>query len=607
PSQQTAAPAQTAATSVVTNAVTSAGEPVVFDSNGVIGVIMGAGAKLYDAPSGESILDLPGAEAVTVAGRDADGAWLMVQTLNGRQGWMQASDLVVFGVEELPEMSGQDSAEVPVAASDDVTTEPITITAASPPLPASPAPATQVEEAASTAPSTISGTLPDLVMGGTANVSGARLNIRSGPGSEYRIIGKAGSGEALGVAARSEDSAWLTIVRDDLPVGAGWVAADLVRLDGEVNELPLSDEVFGGAAISAPAAVTPVPAVTAAPSAADATAPAQSTIVATLASTATQATAQPIRSTGPTGLSGNIVFHDGRGSIYVYDLTRGDVRFLTSGFDPAISRDGSKVAFLRNGIHTINIDGAGERKVHDGSELISSPKWSPDGNWIVFSRLLGEYKCFDTEFFGCVSALELAGRFGIPVEFVRRFFPFGDAERIALPNFGLSRVNADGDEFRDIAALDSAQAPDWNEAGIVYQSKAGLEITEDTPDGDTRSVQNGNWDWDPDWAPNGGRIIYQSKEGPHWEIFSINPDGSGEFALTRPVTTLVDQLPSNVSGAFSYDGNHIVYLSNRNEKNDAGPWRLWVMNADGSNQRPLPLDMEIDYGFGGEQVASWGP
>ena len=50
----------------------------------------------------------------------------------------------------------------------------------------------------------------------------------------------------------------------------------------------------------------------------------------------------------------------------------------------------------------------------------------------------------------------------------------------------------------------------------------------------------------------------------------------------------------------------IVFLSNRQEDNEAGAWRLWVMDADGSNQRPLPLDMEIDYAFGGEQVASWG-
>src|SRR5690606_37662488 len=117
-----------------------------------------------------------------------------------------------------------------------------------------------------------------------------------------------------------------------------------------------------------------------------------------------------------------------------------------------------------------------------------------------------------------------------------------------------------------------------------------------------RPVLQENWDWDPDWAPNGGRIVYQSKEGPKWEIFSINPDGSGQVALTRPVTTLVDEMPSNVAPAFSPDGKQIVFLSNRQDDNEAGAWRLWVMNADGSNQRPLPLDTEIDYAFGGEQV-----
>ena len=73
------------------------------------------------------------------------------------------------------------------------------------------------------------------------------------------------------------------------------------------------------------------------------------------------------------------------------------------------------------------------------------------------------------------------------------------------------------------------------------------------------------------------------------------------------MTTLVDELPSNVAPAFSPDGQQIVYLSNRRDDNEAGPWRLWVMNADGSNQRPLPIDIEITYGFGGEQVVSWGP
>ena len=306
-----------------------------------------------------------------------------------------------------------------------------------------------------------------------------------------------------------------------------------------------------------------------------------------------------------------LAFQDGQNNIYLYDLDSGDVRWLTNGFDPAISPDGARVAFTRNGgsdtgIYVINADGSEAKNIYGGSEILRSPKWSPDGEWIVFSRLAGSYKCFDTEAFGCVSMLQLRAMFPyIPPKMIGSIF-LRDAERVALPNWGISRITPDGKEFRDINALDSAVAPDWNEDGIVYESKAGLEITEDTPEGRTRSVFHGDWDWDPDWQPDGGRILFQSKEGSHWEIWSVNPDGSGLVALTRPETTLVDELPSNVAPAWSPDGQHIVYVSNRNEEEDAGPWRLWVMSADGSNKRPLPLDTKIDYSFADEQVVSWG-
>ncbi len=607
PTPTAAATAAPAATAAATTAETPAAAATTADSadvatvDGVIGVVKGSGADLYDAPDGASTATLPGADAVTATGRDADGTWLMVTTLDGTEGWMKAADLVIFGVDELPDMTAAEAGAVSERATPEVAESAAVTTTATA---ESTAAATEVAETATAAPAA---DLPEASMTGIANVSGARLNIRSGAGSEYRIVGKAAGGEELAVAGRSDDNGWLLILREDLPSGAGWVAANLVRLDGDVADLPISAEVVSSGA--APAA-SATPAATRAPSTA-ATPAVSATPAATSApvATATPAPAASSTRTTATGLSGTLVFQDGRGSIYVYDLDRGEVRFLTNGFDPAISRDGSKVTFVRtgDGIYRINIDGSNEQRVHEGSEFVTSPKWSPDGNWIVFSRLLGEYKCWDTQFFGCITLSQLSQNFpGVPPQILQKSI-LSEYDRVEVPNYGLARVSASGGDYRDLPALDSATAPDWNEGGIVYQSKAGIEVTQDKPDGETRSVMSGNWDWDPDWAPNGGPIVYQSKEGPHWEIFRVNPDGSGQVALTRPVTTLVDQLPSNVAPAYSPDGKQVVFLSNRQDDNEAGAWRLWVMNADGSNQRPLPLDMEIDYAFGGEQAASWGP
>jgi Tol biopolymer transport system component len=101
--------------------------------------------------------------------------------------------------------------------------------------------------------------------------------------------------------------------------------------------------------------------------------------------------------------------------------------------------------------------------------------------------------------------------------------------------------------------------------------------------------------------------VLQHRRPSHWDLFIVNPDGSGYAPLTRPTTVLVDSLPSNVAPAWSPDGQQIVFLSNRTPENSAGAWGVWVMNADGSNQRRLPIDLSFDYGFAEEQMLDWGP
>jgi len=67
---------------------------------------------------------------------------------------------------------------------------------------------------------------------------------------------------------------------------------------------------------------------------------------------------------------------------------------------------------------------------------------------------------------------------------------------------------------------------------------------------------------------------------------------------------LPDRSASSVAPAWSPDSTKIAFLTDRR-----GEWEIWVMNADGSDQRPMfetALDeVSIGYDFVSERVISW--
>ena len=391
------------------------------------------------------------------------------------------------------------------------------------------------------------------------------------------------------ITQRSTDGKWLAVTASD---GAtGWVATTDV-IAPSLSNLPT--QAIRLNPIPAPASTVAVE-----PTKQSGASIAPKAIEAAPASTGqgakgTQPATQP---TVATGLTGKLIFQGSYGGpIYLYQLATSAVRPLTTGYDPALSPDGNWVAFTReggqNGLWLINVDGSGERKVFGEREGLRSPKWSPDGKYILFSYVT-RFDCRATED-GCIAS------------------DSGETDSQELQS-GLARVDVEGKNYRDIAAQANALTPDWSSGGIVYSSNDGLQATKDDANTKSRVVIFAylqHYYQDPDGQPNngtGGRILFQRQEASHWEIFSVNPDGSGLVALTKPKTTLVKQIPSNVAPAWSPDGRHIVYLSNRQPDNEAGAWGLWVMNSDGSDKRRLPLLTEIEYNYYLEQMVDWGP
>jgi dipeptidyl aminopeptidase/acylaminoacyl peptidase len=91
-------------------------------------------------------------------------------------------------------------------------------------------------------------------------------------------------------------------------------------------------------------------------------------------------------------------------------------------------------------------------------------------------------------------------------------------------------------------------------------------------------------DAEPDWSPDGRRIVYASmparcqKPGCQYDLYAIGRDGKSRIRLTK---TPQDERDPD----WSPDGSRIAYI----RWGDDGP-RVWAMRADGTGQRRLTDD-----------------
>jgi len=85
------------------------------------------------------------------------------------------------------------------------------------------------------------------------------------------------------------------------------------------------------------------------------------------------------------------------------------------------------------------------------------------------------------------------------------------------------------------------------------------------------------------WSPDGEQIAFASYRDGNWEIYIMNADGSDQRNVTDNPTS--DGLP-----AWSPDGEQIAFTSERE-----GNFEIYLMNADGSGEIRLTNNQADDF------------
>ncbi|MFN8458972.1 MAG: SH3 domain-containing protein [Anaerolineae bacterium] len=328
----------------------------------------------------------------------------------------------------------------------------------------------------------------------------------------------------------------------------------------------------------------------------------------------------------PINPTGTIIFQPSSGgpmyaikAAALNDSTPPKARYLDTGVDPALSPDGTKVAYTTyNGVNggtfaseigtlwVLDLKTGQKRAILGEMYEPKAPTWSPDGTEIVLNHVQGGRF---TEEKHCYSADDKVDQTPGNAFDIQK----GEDGSVCFKlqpdlHWQLRQVNVATGQFQDLPAETYSFGPTWDPVNpwrVVFYTPASGLLQLDL----NRGVYFPFFSmpakmFKPVFSPDGRKVAVTFWLHDHWEIYTVD---TASAALTRLTTgdPYHERTASSAAPAWSPDSKQLLFLTDR-----TGSWQPWIMDADGSNARPLLPpetigDLKFAYNGVHEQLFSW--
>jgi len=289
-----------------------------------------------------------------------------------------------------------------------------------------------------------------------------------------------------------------------------------------------------------------------------------------------------------------------------------DLFGLSVATDPQINPDGSKIAYVRQtndimhdaavrSIWLIDVATGAETPLVTGEGVHLSPRWSPDGSRLAYvSTESGGGAELHVRWMDSGASANITALAESPSSI--SWSPDGSqiafTARVPAKPFSLGSAppKPQGAEWKAPPMITDKVVYRFDGAGYLKPGFTQIFVVSATG-GAPRQLTFGdrNHSGSLEWTPDGSTLLISGNRDEDWELAGVDSEIYAIDLASGDITELTTRDGPDAAPQISPDGRQIAYLGFDDEGRDYTQTELYLMNADGSNQRRIAAGFDRSF------------